>query len=67
MEFNQKELEHLLNCLNYYYNMNSDQKAYMIDINSQLCKKIDEELTEQRRKLDLLRESKPKMRRSNYS
>ena len=45
MEFNQKELEHLLDCLNYYYNMNSDQKAYMIDINSQLCRKIDEQLT----------------------
>ena len=49
MEFNQKELEHLLNCLNYYYNMNSDQKAYMIDINSQLCRKIDEQLQLTRR------------------
>ena len=49
MEFNQKELEHLLNCLNYYYNMNSDQKAYMIDINSQLCRKIDEQLQLHRR------------------
>ena len=44
MEFNQQELEHLLNCLNYYYNMNSDQKAYMIDINCQLCRKIDAQL-----------------------
>ena len=49
MEFNQQELEHLLNCLNYYYNMNSDQKAYMIDINCQLCKKIDEQLELTRR------------------
>ena len=49
MEFNQQELEHLLNCLNYYYNMNSDQKAYMIDINSQLCRKIDEQLQLTRR------------------
>ena len=49
MEFNQQELEHLLNCLNYYYNMNSDQKPYMIDINSQLCKKIDEQLQLHRR------------------
>ena len=49
MEFNQQELEHLLNCLNYYYNMNSDQKAYMIDINSQLCRKIDEQLQLHRR------------------
>ena len=46
MEFNQQELEHLLNCLNYYYNMNSDQKAYMIDINSQLCRKIETEMNE---------------------
>ena len=49
MEFNQQELEHLLNCLNYYYNMNSDNKAYMIDINSQLCRKIDEQLQLTRR------------------
>ena len=49
MEFNQQELEHLLNCLNYYNNMNSDQKAYMIDINSQLCRKIDEQLQLTRR------------------
>ena len=49
MEFNQQELEHLLNCLNYYYNMNSDQKAYMIDINCQLCRKIDEQLQLTRR------------------
>ena len=49
MEFNQQELEHLLNCLNYYYNMNSDQKAYMIDINCQLCRKIDAQLQLTRR------------------
>ena len=49
MEFNQQELEHLLNCLNYYYNMNSDNKAYMIDINCQLCRKIDEQLQLTRR------------------
>ena len=66
MEFNQKELEHLLNCLNFYYS-ESDHKEFIMEVNSTLCKKIDEELTEQRRKLDLLRESKPKMRRSNYS
>ena len=46
MEFNQQELEHLLNCLNYYYNMNSDNKAYMIDINSQLCRKIETEMNQ---------------------
>jgi len=49
MEFNQQELEHLWNCLNYYYNMNSDKKAYMIDINSSLSKRIYEQLQLTRR------------------
>ena len=66
MEFNQKELEHLLNCLNFYY-AESDHKQHIMEVNSTLCKLFDDELTEQRRKWDLLRESKPKMRRSNYS
>ena len=48
MEFNQKELEHLLNCLNFYYS-ESDYKEQLIDINSQLCRKIDEQLTLHRR------------------
>ena len=43
MEFNQKELEHLLNCLNFYY-AESDYKAHIMEVNSTLCKKIDEQL-----------------------
>ena len=66
MEFNQKELEHLLNCLNFYY-AESDHKQHIMEVNSTLCKLFDEQLTEKRRAVDLLRESKPKMRRSNYS
>ena len=44
MEFNQKELEHLLNCLNFYYS-ESDHKAHIMEVNSTLCKKIDDQLT----------------------
>ena len=66
MEFNQKELEHLLNCLNFYYS-ESDHKSHIMEVNSTLCKLFDEKLTEKRRSADILRKSKPKMRRSNYS
>ena len=48
MEFNQKELEYLLTCLNFHYS-ESDYKEQLIDINSQLCKKIDEQLVLHRR------------------
>ena len=48
MEFNQKELEHLLNCLNFYYS-ESDHKEHIIEVNSTLCKKIDEQLVLHRR------------------
>ena len=48
MEFNQKELEHLLNALNFYYS-ESDHKAHILEVNSTLCKKIDEQLVLTRR------------------
>ena len=48
MEFNQQELEHLLNCLNFYYS-ESDHKELIMEVNSTLCKKIDEQLTLHRR------------------
>ena len=48
MEFNQKELEYLLTCLNFHYS-ESDYKEQLIDINSQLCRKIDEQLVLHRR------------------
>ena len=48
MEFNQKELEHLLNCLIFYYS-ESDYKAQIMDINSQIAIKIDEQLQLHRR------------------
>ena len=49
MEFNQKELEYLLTCLNFHYAENDDIKAQIIDINSQLCKRINEQLVLHRR------------------
>ena len=48
MEFNQQELEHLLNCLNFYYS-ESDHKEFIMEVNSTLCKKIDEQLVLHRR------------------
>ena len=51
MEFNQKELEYLLNCLNFHYDEHrgTTYSKSFIDINSQLCKKIDEQLQLHRR------------------
>ena len=66
MEFNQTELEYLLECLNFHYS-ESDHKEHIMEVNSTLCKLFDEELTEKRKVMEVLRESKPKMRRSNYS
>ena len=48
MEFNQKELEYLLTCLNFHY-AESDYKEHIMEVNSQLCTKIDEQLVLHRR------------------
>jgi len=48
MEFNQKELEYLLTCLNFHYS-ESDYKEQIMDINSQIAIKIDEQLQLHRR------------------
>ena len=48
MEFNQKELEYLLTCLNFHYS-ESDHKQHIMDINSQIAIKIDEQLQLHRR------------------
>ena len=50
MEFNQKELEYLLTCLNFHYESNDDEfQEQVLDINSQLCRKIDAQLQLHRR------------------
>ena len=53
MEFNQRELEYLLTCLNFHY-AESDYKEHIMDINSQIAIKIDEQLQLHRSGLDVL-------------
>ena len=43
MNFNQKELEYLLTCLNFHYAENDNIKEDIIDINAELCKKLDKQ------------------------
>ena len=55
MEFNQKELEYLLNCLNLAYldtdwDLSSkEHKQYIMELNASLCKRIDAQLQLTRR------------------
>ena len=50
MELNQRELEYLLTCLNFHYESNDDEfQEQVLDINSQLCRKIDAQLQLTRR------------------
>ena len=49
MEFTQEELLYISECLNFHYAENDNIKEQIIDINSQLSKKIDEQLTLHRR------------------
>ena len=44
MNFNQKELEYLLTCLNFHYAENDDIKKDIIDINAKLCEKFSYDL-----------------------
>ena len=43
MEFNQKELEHLLNCLNFYYSESDFKNKHIMELNAELCKKLDKQ------------------------
>ena len=44
MEFNQKELEYLLTCLNFHYSENDDKKNEILDVNSDILIKLHKEL-----------------------
>jgi len=44
MNFNQKELEYLLTCLNFHYAENDNIKEDIIDINAKLCEKFSYDL-----------------------
>ena len=48
MEFTQEELLYISECLNFHYS-ESDYKAQIMDINSQIAIKIDEQLQLHRR------------------
>ena len=44
MNFNQKELEYLITCLNFHYAENDNIKEDIIDINAKLCEKFSYDL-----------------------
>ena len=44
MEFNQRELEYLLECLNFHYAENDNIKDQLINLNSSILRKIADEL-----------------------
>ena len=61
MEFNQKELEYLLTCLNFHYS-ESDHKEHYLEINSSICRLIEFEIKqfdELQNKIDINRAKKP--------
>ena len=44
MELNQRELEYLLECLNFHYAENDNIKDQLINLNSSILRKIADEL-----------------------
>ncbi|ADO98133.1 hypothetical protein CYVG_00246 [Cyanophage S-SSM6a] len=47
MNFAMRELEYLLECLNYHYAENSDNKRQYMALNCELCYRLDRELKQQ--------------------
>jgi len=47
MNFAMRELEYLLECLNYHYAEHSDNKRQYMALNSELCYRLDRELKQQ--------------------
>ena len=44
MNFAIRELEYMLECLNFHYSENSDDKRKYMALNSELCYRLDREL-----------------------
>ncbi|AFD02913.1 hypothetical protein [Synechococcus phage metaG-MbCM1] len=42
MKFTKDQIEYLKECVSFHYEMNSDIKEHLIDINSQCSKKLRE-------------------------
>ena len=40
MEFTTKQIEHLIECLNFYYSENDDIKLDIVQVNSECAKKL---------------------------
>ena len=40
MEFNQRELNYLINCLNYHYENLGMKVPHIMELNAELCKKL---------------------------
>ena len=57
MNFNQKELEYLLTCLNFHYAENDNIKEDIIDINAKLCEKFSYDLN----KIEKAQSKQPEM------
>jgi len=43
MEFNQRELNYLLTCLNYHYSEMDFKAPHIMELNAELCKKLDKQ------------------------
>ena len=43
MEFNQRELNYLLTCLNFHYSEMYFKAPHIMELNAELCKKLDKQ------------------------
>ena len=43
MEFNQRELNYLLTCLNYHYSESDFKNKHIMELNAELCKRLDKQ------------------------
>ena len=44
MEFTPQQMEHLIDCLNFYYSENDDKKIDIVKVNSECARKLYAEL-----------------------
>ena len=51
MEFTTKQIEHMIECLNFYYAENDDIKLDIVQVNSECAKKL---YAEQEKRLSLI-------------
>ena len=44
MDFTPQQMEHLIDCLNFYYSENDDKKIVIVKVNSECARKLYAEL-----------------------